>query len=194
MSQYVPPHLRNRSSTVPNTPIVSGPSLPPRNSFSSSTMASLTRSTVPNPSSVASVPPVVSDFPVLAPSKTVNSSPWSNGTKSFADLARNWAAEQKEKEENEKLQARERMTQAQLEKEKEEKERTFYRVSAVDATRLIYGVPLNGKTSQKKNRYEEDEDDLGSTAEDDLSYEDEEEDTREADADWNYRRHQNDLY
>lgn len=185
MSQYIPPHLRNRSSSVPS---VSGPPLPPRGS---STMASLT---VTNRSSVTSIPPVVSDFPSLAPSKTVNSSPWSNGTKSFADLARNWAAEQKEQEEKEKLQAKERMTQAQLEKEKEEKERTFYRVSAVNATRLIYGVPQNEKKGQKNNRYEEDEDDLGSTAEDDLSYDDEEEDTRDADADWNYRRHRNDLY
>lgn len=192
MSQYVPPHLRNRSSSS-SVPSVSGPPLPSRGS--SSTMASLTRS---NTSSVSSrsAPPAGSDFPALAlpPKDRNSSSPWSNGTKSFADLARTWAVEQKEKEEKEKIQAKERMTQAQLEKEKEEKERAFYRIDVVDSTRLIYGMSQNKNDRQPKSRYEEDEEDTRVNGEDDLSYEDDEEEARELNDDWNYRRNRNELY
>lgn len=188
MSQYVPPHLRNRS--VP-TPSVSGP--PIRHS-TSTTMASLTRTT-PNVVHSSASAPSVSEFPNLSSSISVPStkpSVWSNNTKSFAELARNWGVEQKEKEEQEKLQAKERLTQAQLQKEKEEKERAFYRVDVLDSTRLIYGSSNEQKKQNEKMiiPYDDDID----MVEDDLSYEDNEEENVELDTDWNYRRNKNDLY
>lgn len=200
MSSYVPPHLRNRAPHASSTPSVSGSS--PSRTFgsASSTMASLTRHTGKASSSVA---PTISDFPVLSQAVDVsqpkqqnqsnqsNQSVWSNN-KSFAALSRDWGVHQKEQEEQEKRRAKEKLTQEQLDKEKKDKELSYYCVGVVNSTRLIYGISQNEKEEQKNGRYDDDGD--MSPVEDDSTYDDDEDETKEVDADWNYRRSKNDLY
>lgn len=190
MSQYIPPHLRNRTSAKQD-PVVSS-TIESRSSVG--TMASLTRSFHSKPSVVI---PSDQDFPVLGASKNKSAQPHAP-THRYSELARSWGIQKKEEEEEKKKQANQRHAEAQRLKEEEEKERRYFKVGTLNATKLI---------AQSHTREEDALYDLGGKRDEaldlddndlivDHSHEDEDDEETEydLDADWNRRRHKNDLY